>query len=334
MKKHAFYLVLAFIVIGLVLSGCQRDRGDGRVVLRLGAMNPAEDLSVQAMERMARAAYEKSGGTLQIQVFPAGQLGASALVQLEAVSMGTQDMVIDTSSWIGTFYRDKQVDGIFFAFRDRAHYSAYLNSPLNLQMEEGFRRATGIRVIGRNWYRLPRSFVSRTPFDADTFQGMMVRVPDIPGFLQSVAAMGGNPTMLAWTEIYLGLMQGVVDAAEGPFEALYTNRFHEAVDYITLTHHMWDNMLVFINDGVWNRLSPEHRQILLDVSHEAGEWYSAQLLDLYESIIQAFRNAGATVIDDIDVRPFQERVGRRALEIEAAGTMWRSGLWQEIQNIH
>ena len=253
MKRYAFYLVLAFIIVGIVLSGCQRDRGDGRVVLRVGAVMPPEDFSVLAMERMAGIAYEMSGGTMVLQVFPASQLG-SGVAQMEAVSIGTQDIFIDSSSFVGTFLRDRQFDSMFFAFRDAEHFTAFMGSDMNRQLEEDFRRQTGIRIIVHNWYRAPRSFVSRVPFDADTFEGLIVRVPDIRGYLESVAAMGGSPTQLAWAEIYLGLMQGVVHAAEGPLDSLYSNRFHEAANNIILTEHIRDSMVVYINDRVWDRL--------------------------------------------------------------------------------
>ena len=329
MKKICFCLVLIFVVVGMVFSGGQRDRG--RTVLRLGGVNAIEAPETIATQMMARLVSEKSGGTLEIQVFPASQLG-SAITQFEAVSMGTQDMFIDSSTFVGTFLRDRQVDGMFFVFRDAAHFRAFMRSDLNRQLEEDFRRVKGIRIISNNWYRTPRSFASRIPFDAETFQGMLVRVPDIRGYLESVSAMGGNPVQLAWAEVYLGLMQGVVCAAESPPESLIASRLHETVNNIVLTRHLHDAKTVFINDRAWNRLSPEHQRILVESAREAGEWYVAHIEANLEAVMRAFQNEGANLVE-IDVGPFRERVARRVQEIEAEGHMWRRGLFQEIQDI-
>lgn len=330
MRKHAFYLVLVFIVAGMVLSGCQRDR-DQTVVLRLGGIQSAEDLATQAKERMARTVAERSGGTMEIMVFPASQLG-SATSQIEAVSIGAQDMFVDASGFVGTFLRDRQIDGMFFLFRDAEHFSAFMASPLNQAMEEEFRNLMGIRLISHNWFRAPRSFVSREPFDFDSFQGKRVRVPDIRGYLESVAAMGGRPTQIAWGEVYLALSQGVVDAAEGPADALYSMRFFEAARNVTVTNHLRDSLQVMINDRTWSRLSQEHQRILVEAANEAGDWYTAQVNATIEAAFNAMRAGGATV-REIDLAPFREGVARRIQEIEAEGTIWRGGLYQEIQNI-
>jgi TRAP-type C4-dicarboxylate transport system substrate-binding protein len=144
--------------------------------------------------------------------------------------------------------------------------------------------------------------------------------------------MGGRPTQLAWAEIYLGLMQGVVDAAEGPFDALYSNNFHEAANYIIMTNHLRDSHVVYINDRTWSRLSQEHQRILVEAANEAGDWYTAQVDANIAAITRRLREAGVTVMD-IDAGPLRERIARRVEGIEAEGSMWRRGLYQEVQNI-
>ena len=332
MKKYVFYLVLAIIVTGLVLSGCQRGRGDGRTVLRIGTIFPPEDHATVALNQMARNVYERSGGTLELTVFPAGQLG-SGTAQMEMVRMGTLDMLLDATAMQGIFSNDRQMENMFFAFRDAAHYTAWRTSEANRQIEEDLLRQTGVRVLTNNWYRGPRSFISRVPFDAQNIDRMIIRVPDVRAFFESVIAMGASPTQLAWGEVYLGLMQGVVDAAEGPLDMIYSMRFFEAASYIILTEHVRDSLVVYINNRVWDRLSPEHQKILVEAAYESGVWYSAQVIAATEAVLEDFRRVGTT-ITSIDTGPLRERIARRVQEIEAEGTMWRRGLHQELQNLH
>jgi TRAP-type C4-dicarboxylate transport system substrate-binding protein len=329
-KRLCVSLVLVFVVAGMVFAGGGRDAARP-VVVRLGGIQPAEDIASQGMEMMARIAAEKSGGTLEIQVFPASQLG-NATAQIEAVSIGSQEMFIDASGFVGTFLRDRQIDAMFFLFRDAAHYRAFMASDLNKGLEEDFLRLKGIRLLGHNWFRAPRSFVSRTPFDANTVQGLRVRVPDIRGYLESVSAIGGSPTQIAWGETYLALQQGVVDAAEGPADSLFSMRFYEAARYVMVTNHIRDSLQLMINDRIWSRLSPEHQRILVEAGNEAGDWYSNQVNTTVENAFRAIREGGG-IITEVDVAPLRDRVARRIQEIEAEGNLWRRGLYQEIQNI-
>jgi TRAP-type C4-dicarboxylate transport system substrate-binding protein len=332
-KKSACVLVLVLLAAAMIFAGGGQEAAGGgkKVVLRLGGIQPVEDPSSQGMARMAAAITEKSGGSLDLQTFPASQLG-NATSQMEAVSMGSQEMFLDASGFVGTFLKDRQIDAMFFIFRDAAHYKAFMESDLNKALEEDFRKLKGIRILCSNWYRAPRSFVAKTPFNAQTFVGMKVRVPDIKGYLESIAAIGGKPTQIAWGETYLALQQGVVDAAEGPADSLYTMKFYEAAKNVMVTNHIRDCLELMINDKIWGGLSAEHQKLLVDAGREAGDWYTTQINTVVESAFKGIRDGGGT-ITEIDVGPLREKVSKRIEEIEAEGSMWRKGLYKAIQDI-
>jgi TRAP-type C4-dicarboxylate transport system substrate-binding protein len=189
-----------------------------------------------------------------------------------------------------------------------------------------------MRIISNNWFRAPRSFVAKNAFNAQTIEGMKVRVPDIKGYLESIAAIGGKPTQIAWGETYLALQQGVVDAAEGPADSLYSMKFYEAAKNVIVTNHIRDCLELIINDKTWDRLSAEHQKILVEAANEAGDWYTAQVNATVETAFKNIR-AGGGIITEIDAGPLREKVSKRIEAIEAEGSMWRKGLYQEIQNI-
>jgi tripartite ATP-independent transporter DctP family solute receptor len=331
-KKTCISLFLVLITAGTVFSGGQGASGnDRKLILRLGGIQPAEDISSVGMERFAKNVADKSGGTIEIQVYPASQLG-NATAQMEAVGMGSQDMFIDASGFVGTFLKDRQIDAMFFIFRDAAHYKAFMESDLNKALEEDFRKQTGIRIISNNWFRAPRSFVSKITVNDQALDGLKVRVPDIKGYLESVAAIGARPTQIAWGETYLALQQGVVDAAEGPADSLYSMKFYEAAKNIIVTNHIRDCLELMINDRTWDRLSPEQKKIIVDAANEAGDWYTSQINDTVDASFKGIRDGGG-VITEIDVSLLREKVSRRIDAIEADGSLWRRGLYQDIQNI-
>jgi len=332
-KRFIVTLILVIAAVSMVFAAGSQGAPDSgkKVTLRLGTTNPTGELSVQALELAAKWADERSKGTLEIQLFPASQLG-SGTAMLEAASLGSLDICVDSSSYVGTFLKDRVIDSMFFTFRDKAHFRAFMQSPLNKAMEDEFRKLKGMRVVSSNWYRNPRSFVSRIAFDANSFVGMKIRVPDIKAYLESVTAMGGRCTQLAWGEVYLGLMQGVVEAAESPTDTLYDNKLHEAAKNIVLTEHLFDCLHWYMNDRAWTRLSPEHQKLLAEVANEAGDWYAGRVEGNLENALKNWRDLGINVVK-IDVAPLRERVAKRVAEIEAEGSQWRKGLYQEIQNI-
>ena len=130
MKNFKFILVLLMLVIlPAALVGCGGGDSD-KVVLKIGGIQSAEDTSTEAMEKMAELVKEKSEGAVELEVFPASQLG-DAISQMEAVFMGSQDMFMDAQSWISQFVPDKQVESLFFAYNNEEHFNAYLDSDIN-----------------------------------------------------------------------------------------------------------------------------------------------------------------------------------------------------------
>ena len=305
---------------------------DKAVTLKVGGIQTTEDPSTQALYMLAEKAGELSGGSLTVEVYPASQLG-NATAQIEAVSMGSQDMFVD-AGWMGTFLKDKSIDSMWFTFDGAEHYAAYINSDLNKKMEDEFCDLKGVKIIASNWYRAPRSFVTKTQVTtADDFIGMKIRVPDLPGYLESVDALGGKATQVAWSETYLALQQGVVDAAEGPLDNLYSMNFYEAAPYITITEHNRDSMQVMINNKIYEGLSENQQNALTQAALEAGDWYTEQISQACDDALAAMEEKGATIttLPDDQVYVMREKIQARTAELDAAGTYWSTGMYEQIE---
>lgn len=137
MKRKLVCMCFGMAVFGMVLSGCGegkngKDNGDSgqsevdvesydfsqdkSFDITAGGIQAAEDTVTLAMQKMADEVKEKSGGTITITVSPAAQLG-DATSQMEAVSLGTQEMFVDAGSWLSTFVDDAQVTSMFSCLR-------------------------------------------------------------------------------------------------------------------------------------------------------------------------------------------------------------------------
>ena len=171
MKNRMISALLSMALVTSMLMGCGSDTSkntaasdpsvstdlesydfsqDEKVVLTAGGIQSAEDTVTLAMEKMAELASEKSGGTIQISVSPAAQLG-DATSQMEAVSLGTQEIFVDASSWLSTFVDDALVTSMFFLFRDEDHFSRFLQSDIEREFEDQLADKEVVRVIANNW---------------------------------------------------------------------------------------------------------------------------------------------------------------------------------------
>jgi tripartite ATP-independent transporter DctP family solute receptor len=329
--KFARRLLVGCMVAVMLVTFVACGGGEKKVVLKCGGIQSADDLSTQAMEKMGEIVKEKTGGTVEIQVFPAGQLG-NATSQVEAVSIGSQDMFVDAGSFMATFAPDKLAESMFFMFESEDHYRKFLESDLNRELEKQFEDKQGVKVIANNWLRVPRSISSKKPINSvDDMVGLKMRVPDIKAYLESAQALGAKPTQIAWGETYLALQQGVVDACESPMDSMYTMKFYEPTKTIIVTEHLRDNMVVMINASKLDSLSDKQQEALIAASKEAGEWYSAQVKEKENEFVELMKSEGTEFIE-VDIEPMKQKVAEAAKKLEQEG-LWSAGLYEKIQSL-
>jgi tripartite ATP-independent transporter DctP family solute receptor len=301
------------------------------VVLKLGNIQAPGQSASLACERMAKLALERSNGRLKIEFFPASQLG-NAITQIEGVMMGTQDMFQDAAEWMSQFEKDYHILAMAFAFRDQNHLQAFFNSPLNTEIKERLRKDRGIRIIAENWNRAPRVLVSKKPVhNPGELQGIKMRVPEIEMYLLVWKAMGTQPTQVAWGETYLALMQGLVDAMEGPFDTLLSMKFFEAAPNISMTTHLISASSVSINDAKFSKMPKDLQDILVGAAREAGDYFTQLGIESMTKDRKEMESKGAKFIT-VDLKPFQDKVAPLAKDLEDKGK-WSKGLYGKIQEL-
>lgn len=330
MKKMILITGMGFIIC-LVLLVSMNAVQAAPIVLKLGTVQISTATASLACERMAKLAGERSNGRLKIEFFPASQLG-NAITQIEGVMMGTQDMFQDALEWMAQFEKDYNIIALAYGFRDQKHLQAFFNTPLHMEIKESLRRDRGLRIIVENWDRAPRVLLSKKPvYSPKDLQGIKMRVPEIEMYLKVWKAMGAQPTQVAWAEVYLALMQGVVDAMEGPFDTLLGMKLYEAAPNISLTHHILSASMVCINDKKFLTLPKDLQEILLGAAKDAGDYFTKLNIESYDRDKKEMEAKGAKFIV-VDRKPFQERMIPLIKEMEEQ-EKWSKGLYQKIQDI-
>ena len=103
-------------------------------------------------------------------------------------------------------------------------------------------------------------------------KGLKIRVADTPLMFAMPKATGASPAPVAFSEVYLALQQGVVDAQENPLETIYNMKFYEVQDYISLTAHMMEPAHFVVSKILWDKLSEEEQQMLFRIGKEVSDY--------------------------------------------------------------
>lgn len=249
---------------------------------------------------------KRTDGRYTVEVYPASSLGKEADIN-EALQLGTVDLIYTGNQFAGRFYGPIGIAGAPYMFRDFDHWQAYANSDLFKEIAQGYQDATGNVPLALNYYG-KRHVTSNKPINTpQDMQNLKIRTPNAPMYMLFPEAVGANPTPIAFSEVYLALQQGVVDAQENPLLTIKAKKFYEVQDNINLTGHITDSLLTIAGGPLWNRLSDEDKQIFRDVYKEAAQKITDDVRQSEKDLVAWFESQGVTV-NEVDTKPFREAV--------------------------
>ena len=131
------------------------------ITLRLGGINAPKTPITKAQYRFAKLVAQKTNGDVKVEVFPASQLG-KALVQVEGVQLGIQDMFGAAVDWYSELVPDWRVLSMGFVFKNFDHVRAFEKSEIYEDFKSKLLKK-GLRVVSDGWFRMPRVFLGKKP---------------------------------------------------------------------------------------------------------------------------------------------------------------------------
>ena len=244
----------------------------GPIVIKLAHVDP-EDVFISKKGALARAFKDivevESGGAIQVNLFPSGQLGGEREI-LESTKMGTIQMCA-VSGVIGSYFKPAMVLDIPYLFSSPAVAWKVLDGDFGDELSSAILKKTGMRNLayGETGFRNFCNFVRPIKSPAD-LKNLKIRVMETPLYVTLVKSLGAAPTPIAWTEVYSALQQKVVDGLELPVSVINQVKMYEVLKYLCLDAHTYSADFLFINENFFQKLSPEHRAIIKRAAIVAG----------------------------------------------------------------
>ena len=317
---------LASSLAGMAVAGLP-GRARAATTLRWATVLAVNHPSVQMMERVAKQVREETGGAIDIQTFPAGQLGSSRDV-IESTSSGAIQIVDEGAAQFGQFVPQFSILEGPYLWRDPQHVRRVLGSPIVDDMNAQLVSKRSMRVIGSTYYgKRHVTSGSKAINTVDDMKGFKLRIPEVDTFRAMAEAWGARPTPLNIGELYIALSQGAVDGQENPLPTIQSNKFYEVQKYLVLTGHIITPRLIAINETAWQALSAKDRQILKSAIDTHGQTQDAEILSQEGKLADTFKSAGMTVIQP-DVESFRKPV--LASVPAKFESKWGKGLWERI----
>lgn len=187
----------------------------------------------------------------------------------------------------------------------------YLNKIMDTKLYAIWDKAfqeKGLKLVTSNGYSGVRSWVTnfpvRTPAD---LKGVKIRTIGSDLFVNSVNAMGAIATALPWAETYQGMEQGVVDGCEAQIPGIYSMRFYEVKNHVSLSEHFTLIASMVTGTKFFNSIPAEYQTILMKQAFDTYKDNQSIVVSKSDDYIKEMEGKGVTFVK-IDKTPFIEAV--------------------------
>lgn len=248
---------------------------------------------------------KKSDGRVEIEVFPASSLGKEAEIN-EGLGIGSVDIIFTGPNFVERYYGPIAMSDYPFILRDFDHWASYRESDLFKELSQGYKDATGHTVMAILYYGARHVTANKPILKPEDMKGLKIRVPDSPVMVMFPNAVGANPTPMAFSEVYLALQQGVVDAQENPLPTIQFKKFYEVQSNISLTGHILNSLIIIVSGSAMDKIGDDAAMVE-EVMKEASAKISDEIRQAEIDLIAWFREKGITV-NEVDKQPFMDAV--------------------------
>ncbi len=284
--------VLLISVLWLLL-GCSE--GTQRYAWPLGTSSPDDTVTQLYAEKFAEEVARLSDGQMKIQVYPNSVVGGDREL-LESCKDGDIPFVVQNTAPQVTFMPDIAVFDMPMLFDSIAHVRRTVDDASFLQRISTVYKQAGYELLGFADQGFRVMTTNKRVQTLDDFKGQKIRTMENPYHLQFWKQLGANPTPMTFSEVYIGLQQGTIDAQENPYEVIVSNKLYEQQDYVVETNHLPHLISLIVSEKFMSRLSDSQKQIIREAAAIAKDYARQQSDARIASRISMIEASGTTII--------------------------------------
>ena len=295
------------IVAGLLVGFGLTVSAQAQTVFKIGWTNTIDSHYGVGVTTFGDEIAKRTSGRYKLQYFPSGALGGEREM-LEAVQLGTQDMIITSTGPVGNFVPETRIVDIPYLFRDYDHARKVLDGQIGQDILSKF-PAKGLVTISwmENGFRHITNSKRPIKTPAD-LKGLKIRTMENKVHMEAFKAMGALPTPMNMNEVFTALQTGTVDGQENPIPVILANKLYTVQKYVTLDSHVYSPALLIINKGLWDKLSDADKTAFKEAAKIALVANRKKVNDDEANGIDVMKKAGTEVITKVDSAAFQKAV--------------------------
>jgi C4-dicarboxylate-binding protein DctP len=304
MKRLPF--LLGLVVATLIFAANAAEP----IVIKFSHVVAPDTPKGKAADYFQKLVAERTQGKVKVEVYPNSQLYKDK-EELEALQMGVVQMLAPSLAKFGPLgVREFEVFDLPYLFDGYNSLHQVTQGSLGKELLKKL-ESKGILGLGfwdNGFKQMSANKPLKMPAD---FKGLKLRIQSSKILDAQMRALGANPQVMAFSEVYQALQTGVVDGTENPPSNFYTQKMHEVQKYLTLSDHGYLGYAVIVNKKFWEGLPPDIRVELEKSMEEATRYANDIAKQENDNALELIKASGKTKV--LTLTPEEKSAWRKTL---------------------
>lgn len=292
--KKKIYMATA-VLAAVLLSGCAKESDVQRYAWPLATSSPEDTVTQLFSEKFAEEVDRLSGGKMKIQVYPNSTLGGDREL-LESCKDGDIPFVVQNTAPQVTFMKDVAVFDIPCVFDSIEEVRNKVDDAKFYGLMEDVYKDAGYKLLGYADQGFRVMSTNKNVTSLSDFKGQKIRTMENPYHMDFWKSLKANPTPMTFSEVYIGLQQGTIDAQENPYEVIVSSRLYEQQDYVVETNHLPHLISLIVSDEFFEGLSKKEQNVITEASEIAKKYAREQSDTRIAEKIKVIEESGTKIV--------------------------------------
>ncbi|MFC4984981.1 DctP family TRAP transporter solute-binding subunit [Salinicoccus siamensis] len=301
-------LSLVFILTACGGSGEESSASGGSdesVTLQLGhALSPGTP-AADKIDEMAETIEEETDGRVVFDIYPDSQLG-SETEMLEQIQVGSMQAGAIMVGSMQTLDMKMAIEDLPYMWKDVEHAREAYKGEFGEKLAD-IASEQGLTQIGYlEWGKRHITNNEKPIVEPEDLEGVNIRVAETALRVDAFEEVGALPTVMAFSEVYGALQQGALDAQENPLSVINAAKFYEVQDYLSLTGHFYNTVMMMVETDTWDQISEEDQKLIKEETSKISEEVTEMNDSMEKEYLKELEENGMQINDDVNTEAFRE----------------------------
>lgn len=265
------------------------------MTLKLGHLANEQNIWHLAAVKFGDELKALTDGRIEVELYPNESLGKE-MDLINGMQLGTADMTISGES-LQNWAPMAALLAVPYAYKSLDHMDQVAGGKIGEQIEAQIIEKARVRPVAY-FARGPRNLTSNRPIKSpDDLNGLKLRVPNVPLFVDVWKSLGASPTPMAFSEVFTSLQNATIDAQENPLALIKSANFNEVQKFVNKTEHVRSWIYLVISELTWSKLSDTDKDAVMEAARRAQAYEREMFLADEQNLVAELEGKGMTFVN-------------------------------------